>query len=93
MCVNGFSIESTDSPEEGFYEECASGRDFILVKYFPMEINVSGETCKVTVLSFLIKYLQNVHQFLLLVYKAANDIIYNNKHSQYILFLWFQSFC
>ena len=72
MCVNGFSIESTDSP---FYEECA---DFILVKYFPMEINVSGEICKVTVLSSLIKYSQNVHQFFLLVYKAANDIIYNN---------------
>ena len=28
--------ESTDGPEEGFYEECASGRDFILVKtHFP----------------------------------------------------------
>ena len=24
--------ENTDGPEEGFYEECASGRDFILVK-------------------------------------------------------------
>ena len=27
----GFSMEeSRDGPEEGFYEECASGRDFIL---------------------------------------------------------------
>ena len=35
--------ESTDGPEEGFYEECASGRDFILVKtHFPMGVNVLG---------------------------------------------------
>ena len=33
--------EITDGPEEGFYEECASGRDFILVKtHFPMGVNV-----------------------------------------------------
>ena len=37
--------ESTDGPEEGFYEEYASssGRDFILVKtHFPMGVNVLG---------------------------------------------------
>ena len=37
--------ESTDGPEEGFSEECASGRDFILrlVKtHFPMGVNVLG---------------------------------------------------
>ena len=35
--------EITDGPEEGFYEECASGRDFILVKtHFPMGVNVLG---------------------------------------------------
>ena len=32
--------ESTDGPEEGFYVECASGRDVILVKtHFPMGVN------------------------------------------------------
>ena len=39
-----FSMEEiTDGPEEGFYEECASGRDFILVEtHFPMGVNVFG---------------------------------------------------
>ena len=33
--------ESTDGSEEGFYKECASGRDFILVKtHFAMGVNV-----------------------------------------------------
>ena len=32
-----------ESIEEGFYEECASGRDFTLVKtHFPMGVNVLG---------------------------------------------------
>ena len=41
MRVNGFSLEEiTDGPKEGFYEECASGRDFIPVKtHFPMRVN------------------------------------------------------
>ena len=43
-----FSIEeSTDGPEEGFYEECASGRDFILVMtHFPMGVMLSSGQVK-----------------------------------------------
>ena len=31
--------EITDGPEEGFYEECASGRDYIVKTHFPMGVN------------------------------------------------------
>ena len=66
--------ESTDGPEEGFYVECASGRDFILVKtHFPMH----GSKCIRWDL-FLNKHQRNFYSCYLLHNETKTNPCYQN---------------